>query len=40
MKVRDVLRRLKADGWIVIYQRGSHRQLKHPEKGGEGYCSR
>ena len=34
MKVRDVIKRLKADGWIVVRTRGSHRQLKHPTKPG------
>ena len=30
MKVRDVLRLLIDDGWVVQRTRGSHRQLKHP----------
>ena len=30
MKVREVLKRLKEDGWYVACQRGSHRVLKHP----------
>jgi predicted RNA binding protein YcfA (HicA-like mRNA interferase family) len=34
MKVRDVLKRLKADGWHVQRTRGSHRQLRHPSKPG------
>ena len=34
MKVRDALRLLRRDGWVVIAQRGSHRQLKHPTKPG------
>jgi predicted RNA binding protein YcfA (HicA-like mRNA interferase family) len=34
MKVRDVLRRLHDDGWIVVSTRGSHRQMKHPVKPG------
>jgi predicted RNA binding protein YcfA (HicA-like mRNA interferase family) len=29
-----MLRRLRADGWQVIRQRGSHRQLHHPTKPG------
>lgn len=28
MKVRDVLRVLKRDGWFEIARRGSHRQLR------------
>lgn len=34
MKVRDVLRLLEAEGWILIATRGSHRQFKHPVKPG------
>ena len=34
MKVSEVLRLLHRDGWIVVRTRGSHRQLKHPEKKG------
>jgi predicted RNA binding protein YcfA (HicA-like mRNA interferase family) len=33
-KVRDVLRRLEDEGWRIVAIRGSHRQLKHPEKTG------
>lgn len=35
MKVRDVLRRLKDDGWVIVAQKGSHRQLKHATKPGK-----
>jgi predicted RNA binding protein YcfA (HicA-like mRNA interferase family) len=34
MKIRDVLKRLKKDGWRVVRQRGSHRVLQHPVKKG------
>lgn len=34
MKVRDVLRVLAADGWQIVRQRGSHRQLQHSTKPG------
>lgn len=34
MKIRDVLKRLKDDGWRIVRKRGSHRQLKHPTKPG------
>jgi predicted RNA binding protein YcfA (HicA-like mRNA interferase family) len=34
MKVRDVLKLLKDDGWVVVRTRGSHRQLRHPTKSG------
>jgi len=32
MKVRDVLKMLEDDGWAIVRQRGSHRQLKHVVK--------
>jgi predicted RNA binding protein YcfA (HicA-like mRNA interferase family) len=32
--VREMLRKLKKDGWMVVRQRGSHRQLHHPTKPG------
>ncbi|MCK5693406.1 MAG: type II toxin-antitoxin system HicA family toxin [Bacteroidales bacterium] len=34
MKVAQVLRLLKNDGWQLVRTRGSHRQFKHPEKCG------
>lgn len=34
MKVRDILKLLEADGWQHVRTRGSHRQLKHPNKPG------
>lgn len=34
MKVREVLRLLDRDGWVLARTRGSHRQFKHPEKPG------
>ena len=34
MKVREVLRILMDDGWILVRQRGSHRQFKHTSKRG------
>ena len=34
MKVREVLRILKQDGWIMERTRGSHRQFRHPNKPG------
>jgi len=35
MKVRDVITRLKDDGWVQVKQTGSHRQFKHPTKPGK-----
>ena len=34
MKVSEVLRLLSDDGWYLVTVRGSHRQLKHPDKVG------
>ena len=34
MKVRDVLKRLRDEGWYVDRESGSHRILKHPGKPG------
>lgn len=34
MKVREVIRMLEDDGWILVITRGSHRQFKHPTKPG------
>jgi len=34
MKVRDVLKLLKGDGWYLVATEGSHRQFKHPIKPG------
>ena len=34
MKVRDVLKQLQAEGWQVVRTKGSHRQLRHPNRPG------
>ncbi|GAP93949.1 type II toxin-antitoxin system HicA family toxin [Leptolyngbya sp. NIES-2104] len=34
MKVKDVIKRLEADGWYLARTKGSHRQFKHSEKSG------
>lgn len=34
MKVREVMRLLTDDGWVLARQSGSHRQFKHPTKRG------
>jgi len=34
LKVREVIRMLSDDGWLLERTRGSHRQYKHPEKPG------
>jgi predicted RNA binding protein YcfA (HicA-like mRNA interferase family) len=34
MKVREILKVLRDDGWYLIVTEGSHRQYKHPAKAG------
>jgi len=34
MKIRDILRLLRDDGWEQVRQRGSHRQFQHAVKSG------
>jgi len=34
MRVRDVLRTSREDGWQEVRTKGSHRVLKHPAKPG------
>jgi predicted RNA binding protein YcfA (HicA-like mRNA interferase family) len=34
MKVRDVIKRLEADGWHRIKSKSGHRQFKHDSKRG------
>ena len=34
MKVREILRMLHDDGWVLVVTTGSHRQFKHPWKSG------
>jgi predicted RNA binding protein YcfA (HicA-like mRNA interferase family) len=34
MKVSEVLRRLRADGWVKVKSKGGHRQFKHPTQPG------
>jgi predicted RNA binding protein YcfA (HicA-like mRNA interferase family) len=34
MKVREILRILRNDGWYLVVTEGSHRQFKHPNKPG------
>lgn len=31
---RDILAKLKADGWTLVHVRGSHHHFKHPKKLG------
>ncbi len=34
MKIRELIKRLEADGWYLVSTEGSHRQYKHPKKPG------
>jgi len=34
MKVREVIKLVKKDGWYLVRTRGSHRQFHHPTKSG------
>jgi len=34
VKVREVIRLLGQDGWVLVVTKGSHRQFKHPTKPG------
>jgi predicted RNA binding protein YcfA (HicA-like mRNA interferase family) len=34
MKVKDAIRLLEEDGWVLVATRGSHRQYKHPVRRG------
>ena len=33
-KVHELIARLEADGWLLVRQKGSHRQYHHPTKPG------
>ena len=33
-KVREILKMLKDDGWVLLRQKGSHMQFAHPSKKG------
>lgn len=35
MRVRELEKVLKTDGWFLVKQVGSHRQYKHPVKKGK-----
>lgn len=34
MKVRDIIKLVKADSWYLVTMKGIHRQYKHPTKLG------
>jgi predicted RNA binding protein YcfA (HicA-like mRNA interferase family) len=39
MKVREILRVLRGDGWYLVTTEASHRQFKHPTKPGRATVS-
>ncbi|MFH1777231.1 MAG: type II toxin-antitoxin system HicA family toxin [Candidatus Omnitrophota bacterium] len=34
MKVRDIIKLIKSDGWYIVTTKGSHQQYKHLTKSG------
>ena len=34
MKVKEVIKLIEKDGWVLVRTRGSHRQFHHPTKSG------
>jgi predicted RNA binding protein YcfA (HicA-like mRNA interferase family) len=34
MNSREIIKRLKTDGWVLFHIKGSHHQFKHPQKSG------
>lgn len=34
MKVREVIKLIETDGWVLVRQTGSHRHYRHPIKPG------
>jgi len=34
MKIRDIMKKFREDGWYEVAQRGNHRQYRHPSKPG------
>ncbi|MBE9077505.1 type II toxin-antitoxin system HicA family toxin [Romeria aff. gracilis LEGE 07310] len=34
MTSREIISRLKVDGWVLVDTKGSHQQFKHPNKKG------
>ena len=34
LKVKRMMEMVEANGWVMVAQRGSHRQYKHPTKPG------
>ena len=34
MKIRDVVKIIRKDGWFIVGTKGDHKQFKHPIKHG------
>ncbi len=34
MKLKELVKRVENDGWVLVRTKGSHRQFKHPSKPG------
>lgn len=34
LKVREMVKKIEADGWVLVRVRGSHRHYAHPTKPG------
>jgi predicted RNA binding protein YcfA (HicA-like mRNA interferase family) len=34
MNSREIIKRLRKDGWELVHIKGSHHQFKHPQKAG------
>ncbi|MFT8464643.1 MULTISPECIES: type II toxin-antitoxin system HicA family toxin [Acetobacter] len=34
MDSRDIIKKIKADGWYLVATKGSHQQFKHPTRPG------
>ena len=30
MRIKEIIKRLEAEGWILVRQKGSHKQYKNP----------
>lgn len=35
MHSREIIKRLEADGWVLVHVKGSHHHYKHPAKPGK-----
>jgi len=32
MKIRDIIKKLESEGWVLVRQKGSHKQYKNTNK--------